>query len=54
MTMLRIEQISHNLKDQKCNFFFYLEQVNFLVALIIYCRVPARWGTYTIYASFFA
>ncbi len=36
MTFLRIEQILHNLEDQKFANFFNLEQVNFRMTLVIF------------------
>ena len=36
MKVLRIEQILHNFKDQKIANFFYLEQVDFRVTLVMY------------------
>ena len=36
MTILRIERILHNFKDQKIANFFNLELVNFRVTLVIY------------------
>ena len=35
MTVLQIEQILHNFEDQKIANFFYLEQVDFRVTLVI-------------------
>ncbi len=39
MTVLRMEQISHNFEDQKFANFFNIEQVNFGMTLVI-------WGNY--------
>ncbi len=36
MTVLQIEQILHNFEDQKIANFFYLEQVDFRVTLVIW------------------